>query len=302
MRLNGVNQAMRRRTRIWALLGLALMALSFWACSGGGGGGGGGGGTSTFTLAVTGNPPNATVYLNGQRVENPQRITLPPGTHRIRVEISLPNGQVVAQEFVIEAGSVGSIQYDLSRYRIETEPATIEVVEGADATVAATLRDLTTNTTLEGQFSWASADPTVATVQQLDARSVRIVGVRAGATRLRISEARSSLTTEIPVLVRARLTEYSLEVRPNPAEVWVDEVIIVRATLRHSATGEIAAGDLSWQLVNPALAAIEPVSADTVRIRGLRRGTTQLRVVDRRTGASAEVTLRVLDFPPPPSG
>ncbi|MDW8051453.1 MAG: pilus assembly protein N-terminal domain-containing protein [Armatimonadota bacterium] len=290
---------MRRRMRTGVMLGLALMALSFWACSGGGGGGGGG--ASTSTLAVIGNPPNATVYLNGQRVENPQRITLPPGTHRIRVEITLANGQVVAQEFVIEAGSVSSIQYDLSRYRIETEPATIEVVEGADATVAATLRDLTANTTLEGQFSWASADPTVAAVQQLDARSVRIVGVRAGATKLRISEARSNLTTEIPVVVRARLAEYSLEVRPNPAEVWVDEVITVRATLRHNATGEVAEGDLSWQLANPTLAAIEPVSADMVRIRGLRRGTTQLRVVDRRTGASAEITLRVLDFPPPPS-
>ncbi|MCS7273268.1 MAG: pilus assembly protein N-terminal domain-containing protein [Fimbriimonadales bacterium] len=285
-----------RRLHAGALLGLVLVALSFWGCSGGGGGGG----TSTFTLAVTGNPPNATVYLNGQRVENPQRISLPPGTHRIRVEITLENGQVIAQEFVIEAGSVSSVQYELSRYRIETEPAAIEVVEGVDATVTATLRDLTANTTLEGQFSWASADPTIATVQQLDARSARVAGVRAGATKLRVSEARSNLNTEIPVVVRARLTEYSLEVRPNPVEVWVDEVITVTATLRHTGTGEVVPGDLSWRVANPTLAALEPVSADTVRIRGLRRGTTQLRVVDRRTGAFAEITLRVLDFPPPP--
>jgi hypothetical protein len=111
------------------------------ACSGGGGGGGG---TTTFSLAVTGNPTGARVFLNGQLVENPQRIVLPPGAHRIRVETTLSNGQVVAQEFTIVAGAIGSIQYDLSRYQIETNPATIEVWAGEQIPVAATLRDTQT--------------------------------------------------------------------------------------------------------------------------------------------------------------
>jgi hypothetical protein len=119
---------MRAWTIRWTtgLLG-ALFALNLLACSGGGGGGGG---TTTFSLAVTGNPTGARVFLNGQLVENPQRIVLPPGTHRIRVETTLSNGQVVAQEFTIVAGSIGSIQYDLSRYQIETNPAVDRGVGG----------------------------------------------------------------------------------------------------------------------------------------------------------------------------
>jgi hypothetical protein len=179
------------------LLG-ALFALSLLACSGGGGGGGG---TTTFSLAVTGNPTGARVFLNGQLVENPQRIVLPPGAHRIRVETTLSNGQVVAQEFTIVAGAIGSIQYDLSRYQIETNPATIEVWAGEQIQVAATLRDTRTNGVVSADFVFSTRDANLATAQKLSANAVRITGLRRGATRLVITDAGTGVTFEVPVSV-----------------------------------------------------------------------------------------------------
>ncbi len=189
---------MKRKAGV-AVIGLiALFALSLLACSGGGGGGGG---TTTFSLAVTGTPASAKVYLNGQLVENPQRITLPPGAHTIRVETTLSNGQVVAQEFTVVAGAVGSIQYDLSRYQIETNPATIEVWAGETITVAASLRDLRTNSVVSADFVWSVRDTNRATVQKLTTNSARLTGVSLGATRLVITDARTGVTFEVPVSV-----------------------------------------------------------------------------------------------------
>jgi len=190
---------MRAWTMRWTtgLLG-ALFALSLLACSGGGGGGGG---ATTFSLAVTGNPTGARVFLNGQLVENPQRIVLPPGAHRIRVETTLSNGQVVAQEFTIVAGAVGSIQYDLSRYQIETNPATIEVWAGEQILVAATLRDLQTNSVVRADFVFSVRDANLATAQKLGTNTVRLTGLRRGATRLVITDAGTGVTFEVPVSV-----------------------------------------------------------------------------------------------------
>ncbi len=179
-----------------AVVFVALFALSLLACSGGGGGG-----TTTFSLAVSGTPVGAKVYLNGQLVENPQRITLPPGTHTIRVETTLSNGQVVAQEFTVVAGSVSSIQYDLSRYRVETNPAVIEVWAGDAITVAASLRDTQTNAFVNADFVWSVRDTSKATVQKLTSNSARLTGVSRGATRLVITDARTGVTFEVPVSV-----------------------------------------------------------------------------------------------------
>lgn len=190
---------MSKRTVRWAVgLLSVLFALSLLACSGGGGGGGG---TTTFSLAVTGNPTGARVFLNGQLVENPQRIVLPLGTHRIRVETTLSNGQVVAQEFTIVAGSIGSIQYDLSRYQIETNPAVIEVWAGEQIQVAATLRDTRTNGVVSADFVFSTRDANLATAQKLSANAVRITGLRRGATRLVITDAGTGVTFEVPISV-----------------------------------------------------------------------------------------------------
>jgi len=189
---------MGKQTIRWmvGLLGV-LFALSLLACSGGGGGGG----TTTFSLAVTGNPTGARVFLNGQLVENPQRIVLPPGTHRIRVETTLSNGQVVAQEFTIVAGSVGSIQYDLSRYQIETNPATIEVWVDEQVQVAATLRDMQTSSVVSADFVFSVRDTNLVRVEKLSTNAVRVTGLRRGATRLVITDAGTGVTFEVPVSV-----------------------------------------------------------------------------------------------------
>lgn len=184
---------------IRGLIGLLslLLVLSLLACSGGGGGGG----ATTFSLAVVGNPTGARVFLNGQQVDDPQRIILPPGTHRIRVETTLSNGQIIAQEFTIVAGSVSTVQYDLSRYQIETNPATIEVWAGEQIQVAATLRDLQTNGVVNADFVFSVRDTQLATAQKLSTNSVRITGLQRGATRLVITDAGTGITFEVPLSV-----------------------------------------------------------------------------------------------------
>lgn len=188
---------MKRRVQFAALVLVALFGLSLLACSGGGGGGG----TTTFSLAVTGRPADARVFLNGQQVENPQSITLPPGTHRIRVETTLSDGQVVAQEFTITAGAVSSIQYNLDRYRIETNPATLEVWAGESITVAASLRDVDTDNILSADFVWSTRNPNIATAQRLSTNSARITGVARGGTRAVITDTQTGITFEVPVSV-----------------------------------------------------------------------------------------------------
>jgi hypothetical protein len=150
---------------------------------------------------VTGNPAGARIYFNGQLVEDPQRIVLPPGTHRIRVETTLSDGQLVAQEFSVVAGSVGSIQYDLSRYRIETNPSTIEVWVGGQIRVDAALRDLQTDSILRADFTFSIRDTGLATVQLLDSNTAHVTGIRRGVTRLVVTDTRTGVTFEVPISV-----------------------------------------------------------------------------------------------------
>jgi hypothetical protein len=188
---------MNKRTARWAIgLLSVLFGWSLSACSGGGGSG-----STTFSLAVTGNPAGARIYFNGQLVEDPQRIVLPPGTHRIRVETTLSDGQLVAQEFSVVAGSVGSIQYDLSRYRIETNPSTIEVWVGGQIRVDAALRDLQTDSILRADFTFSIRDTGLATVQLLDSNTAHVTGIRRGVTRLVVTDTRTGVTFEVPISV-----------------------------------------------------------------------------------------------------
>jgi hypothetical protein len=188
---------MNKRTARWAIgLLSVLFGWSLSACSGGGGSG-----STTFSLAVTGNPAGARIYFNGQLVEDPQRIVLPPGTHRIRVETTLSDGQLVAQEFSVVAGSVGSIQYDLSRYRIETNPSTIEVWVGGQIRVDAALRDLQTDSILSADFTFSIRDTGLATVQLLDSNTAHVTGIRRGVTRLVVTDTRTGVTFEVPISV-----------------------------------------------------------------------------------------------------
>jgi len=188
---------MNKRTARWAIgLLSVLFGWSLSACSGGGGSG-----STTFSLAVTGNPAGARIYFNGQLVEDPQRIVLPPGTHRIRVETTLSDGQLVAQEFSVVAGSVGSIQYDLSRYRIETNPSTIEVWVGGQIRVDAALRDLQTDSIQRADFTFSIRDTGLATVQLLDSNTAHVTGIRRGVTRLVVTDTRTGVTFEVPISV-----------------------------------------------------------------------------------------------------
>lgn len=176
-----------------AVLGV-LFLISLIACSGGGGGGGTGGGTS-YILQVSGQPAGARVYLNGNLVNNPNRIELPPGTHQIRVEVDLENGQAIFQTFTVVAGRDTAITYDLRRYRIVANPASVEVWVSQSVAVSATLYE--NDSQVSADFTWSSQNPNIATVDN----SGRVVGRSMGTTKIIITDTRTKLSLEVPVTV-----------------------------------------------------------------------------------------------------
>ncbi len=174
-----------------------LVLLLFWACSGGGGGG-----TSTRTLRVIGTPAGARVLVDGvQRGTAPLDLSdLPPGTHHLRVEITLDNGQIIAQEFTVIIGSQPEVRYDLNRYRIETNPVQVEVWAGLQQQVVATMRD-TNGTIVSANFVWSTENPNVATVTGNEPNTRFVRGIRLGSTYLVITDTRTGVSLRVPVIV-----------------------------------------------------------------------------------------------------
>lgn len=183
------------RKQKWLVALGVLFVASLIACSGGGGGGTTGG--SSYILQVSGNPADARVYLNdnSNSVNNPSRIELPPGTHRIRVEIPLENGQAIFQTFSVEAGQQTHLTYDLYRYRIEAEPNKVEVWAGLSVTVSARMHE--NNQPVQANFTWCSQNPAIATVNNTG----RITGVARGNTWVIVTDTLTGLGLKIPVTV-----------------------------------------------------------------------------------------------------
>ena len=172
-----------------------IVLLLLWACSGGGGGGG------TYSLRVDGTPAGARVFVNGvQRGTAPLDLrNLPAGTHHIRIEIT-ENGQIIAQEFTVIVGSQPEVRYDLSRYRIETNPAQLEVWVGQSLQVVATMRDAN-GTIVEASFVWSVENPSLATITG-NAPNTRFVhGVQRGSTYLVITDASTGVSVRVPLMV-----------------------------------------------------------------------------------------------------
>lgn len=181
---------MRLTRWLWALAG--LFALSLLACSGGGGGSS----TGSLRLSVAGTPADAQVYLNGRLVEDPRNITLSPGTHQIRVEFTLSNGQVVYQTFTITAGMQTSLEYDLTGYQIEVTPNTVEVWVDQETQLTATLKDRN-GAPVSANWVWRSLNPSLATVDSTG----RVRGVQRGSTKVVVTDTITGLSLEIPVVV-----------------------------------------------------------------------------------------------------
>lgn len=183
-------------------LGIALGALTLlilWACSGGGGGGGG---ANMGTLRVVGTPAGARVFVNGvERGTAPLNLSdLPPGTHHIRVEIRLDNGQIIAQEFDVVIGSQPEVRYDLNRYRIETNPVQVEVWVDLQQQVVATMRDAN-GTIVDANFVWSIENPNIATVTGSERNTRFVRGLVGGETYLIITDTRTGVSLRVPVVV-----------------------------------------------------------------------------------------------------
>ncbi len=278
------------RANRWLIVLGVLFVLSLIACSGGGGGGGGVD-TGSYRLSVTGSPSNARVYLNGTLVPDPRNITLTPGTHQIRVEITLDNGQILAQTFIVHAGAQTSIVYNLERYTIEVTPSNPEVWVDQEIQLTATMKD-GNGAPVSASWRWTSANPNIATVGDTG----RVRGVQAGSTRIVVTDANTGYSIEVPLVVKPKPTHnYRIEISPNPVEVWVDQEIQLTATMRDE-NNNIVEASWTWTSANPNIATVSP----TGRVRGIQMGSTTITVTDTRIGLSAEVPVVVKDFPPPP--
>jgi hypothetical protein len=154
---------------------------------------------------------------------------------------------------------------------------------------------------VSADFVFSIRDTNIATAQKVSTNSVQISGISQGATELAITDTRTGVTLRVPVSVLNRNDRYRIETNPTTIEVWVDQRIEVVVTLRDTLTNSIVSTDLDFSARNPSLATVQKLSANSVRITGVRYGTTQLRIIEPRMGISFEVPIRVLDFPPPPN-
>jgi|FaiFalFF_MnMetaG_3_1042247.scaffolds.fasta_scaffold00674_3 hypothetical protein len=271
-----------------------IVLLLLWACSGGGGSGG----VSTGSLRIVGEPAGARVFVNGvQRGTAPLDLrNLPAGTHHIRIEIT-ENGQIIAQEFTVEVGSQLEVRYDLNRYRIEANPATVRVLVGQSQQVVATMRDANGNA-IEATFEWSIENRNVATVTSSGANACRVQGVQIGSTYLVIKDTRTGMSLRMLVVVQEP-PPYRIEANPSQVAVMVGQSQRVEATLR-DANGNIVEANFTWSIENPSLATVTSSEANACRVQGVQIGSTYLIITDTRTGVSLRVRVVVEDFPPPP--
>jgi|GEM_PF-815075 len=275
-------------------LGVVVLLL-LWACSGGGGGGGG---VGTHSLRVVGEPAGARVFVNGvQRGTAPLELRdLPAGTYRIRVENPLANEQVIAQEFTVQVGSQLEVRYDLT-YRIETNPAQLQIQVGQSLQVVATMQDANGNP-VEATFEWSIEDRNVATVTSNEPNTCRVQGVRPGSTHLVIRDTRTGISLRKLVVV-SEPPPYRIEVNPARVEVFAGLSQRVEATLR-DPNGNIVEASFTWSIEDPSVATVTSSEANACRVQGVQMGETYLVITDTRTGASLRVPVKVEDFPPPP--
>jgi hypothetical protein len=223
-----------------------IVLLLLWACSGGGGSGG----VSTGSLRIVGEPAGARVFVNGvQRGTAPLDLrNLPAGTHHIRIEIT-ENGQIIAQEFTVEVGSQLEVRYDLNRYRIEANPATVRVLVGQSQQVVATMRDANGNA-IEATFEWSIENRNVATVTSSGANACRVQGVQIGSTYLVIKDTRTGMSLRSSSGARATSIPHRGE--PQSGSGHGGQSQRVEATLR-DANGNIVEANFTWSIENPSL-------------------------------------------------
>ncbi len=181
------------RANRWLIVLGVLFILSLIACSGGAGGGTD---TGSYRLTVTGSPPDARVYLNGTLVPDPRNITLTPGTHQIRVEITLSNGQILAQTFIVRDGERTSIEYNFTSYTIEVTPSNPEVWVDQEIQLTAAMKD-GNGAPVSASWRWTSANPNIATVSDTG----RVRGIRRGSTKIIVTDTIKGFSLEVPLIV-----------------------------------------------------------------------------------------------------
>jgi hypothetical protein len=85
-------------------------------------------------------------------------------------------------------------------YRIEANPAQVEVFVGLSQRVEATLRDPNGNI-VEANFSWSIENPSLAILKDIEPNACRVQGVQMGETYLVITDTRTGASLRVPVKV-----------------------------------------------------------------------------------------------------
>lgn len=163
-------------------------------------------------------------------------------------------------------------------------PPRLRLVVGDGASVSARAVDAG-NRTVAASVIWSSADPTIATVREVDGY---VVGVSPGST---IVTARAgTLAATATVSVRPPDPPVSISVAPNAVSVVVGGVDRVVASASDS-TGRVANVSFEWMSADPAVATVG--KTDGI-VTGIAPGTT---TVTASTGAwRATVPVSVIDF------
>jgi Tol biopolymer transport system component len=198
-------------------------------------------------------------------------------------------------------GTVAAAAFALAACSGDTEPTTIEPLVGPTVAVSVSPRTLSlvvgdgASVTARGtdaraqvtaaSFSWSSADPSVATVRQLDGY---VVAIAPGSTTVTATSGTLSATATVSVRppdppVAVSISPVALSFIPGSVDRLVARAV--------DSTGRVANVSFEWASANPAVATVG--KTDGI-VTAIAPGST---TVTATTGAlSATATVAVIDF------
>jgi parallel beta-helix repeat protein len=172
------------------------------------------------------------------------------------------------------------------------DPASMKLVAGESAKVAATLEDATGHLVTSASFAWSSSNTSVAKVTASSASSAAtIAAVAPGSATITASAngARATLSLDVSSVPVA-----SVRVSPSSLELEVGATATLSATALDASGGSLTGRGVTWSSSNPGVATVSSGGVVTAVAAG---SATMAATIDGKKG-SAAVTITA---PAPPT-
>jgi len=191
-----------------------------------------------------------------------------------------------AAALALACGGTGPTNINPRSGTITVTPTSITIPVGQTQQITITVRDSLGNTVSGFTVTWASASPSVASVDNTGL----VTGVAVGTTTITASS--MGLSVDVPVTVTAlppSATVDSVVVSPALANVAVNGSLQLTATLLDSAGNTVNGPAVSWSSSNTAVATVSA----TGLVSGVVQGNATITAMSQGKSGSAAITVIV---------